>query len=75
MARWSDFGDYLTVSQLADILQLPRSTAYDLIHRPGFPLLRLGRIVRIPKDAAMKWLGGSYVGDTHSDSVRLASWD
>ncbi len=46
----------LTVQQLGRALQLLRARSYQLVRRPGFPVVRFGRAIRIPRDALVRWL-------------------
>ena len=46
----------LTVPQTAELLQIGRDTAYQLTHIPGFPVIRLGRSVRINRSLLQDWL-------------------
>jgi excisionase family DNA binding protein len=46
----------LTVQQMARALQLSRVKSYRLVRRPGFPVVRFGRAIRIPRDALVRWL-------------------
>ena len=46
----------LTVAQLAEQLQIGRSQAYDLTHIDGFPVIRIGRNVRINRAGLQDWL-------------------
>lgn len=49
----------LTVPQLAQLLQLPKSTAYDLLAANKIPgKLKLGRHLRIHRDTVLIWLSG-----------------
>jgi excisionase family DNA binding protein len=52
----SDLPLLLTVRDLAALLNIGRNNAYEMCHRPGFPAIRLGKQVRIPRDALMRWL-------------------
>lgn len=46
----------LTVSEAAEALGLSRSTVYSqLIHQPGFPVVRLGGSVRINRQRLQEW--------------------
>lgn len=47
----------LTVIEIARYLRISRSAAYELLRRPGFPAIRLGRTVRVSRAAFMQWLG------------------
>lgn len=51
---------YLTVNDLAALLRISRSSAYELAREPGFPKLKSvpGRIV-IPRDQLIEWLANN----------------
>lgn len=46
----------LTVAEMRKQLNISHGKAYELIHQPGFPVLRIGRAVRIPRTALMSWV-------------------
>lgn len=46
----------VTVDDLCNLLQVSRPTAYSLVHTNGFPVIRLGRRLLIPKAGLEKWL-------------------
>ena len=46
----------LTVEQAAEYLQVGRTKIYDLTHQDGFPALRLGSRIVIPKDLFLEWI-------------------
>jgi excisionase family DNA binding protein len=46
----------LKIPDLMRVLSISRTLAYEVIHRQGFPAVRTGRTVRIPRDALMKRL-------------------
>jgi excisionase family DNA binding protein len=46
----------LTIKQLREVLQISRPKAYELAHQAGFPSVRFGRTIRIPRDALLRWL-------------------
>lgn len=47
---------FLSVSEMAELMNISLSGAYQLIHRPEFPALRVGRRVIIPYDRLMIWV-------------------
>ena len=49
----------LTVAQLAQILNIGKNTAYDLIHSNRIQAVEVGHQYRISKDAVQKFLGVS----------------
>jgi excisionase family DNA binding protein len=46
----------LKVEDVANIMNLARGTAYELVHRQGFPAVWVGRCIRIPREAFLTWL-------------------
>jgi excisionase family DNA binding protein len=46
----------LTVAQVQAVLRIARGTAYELVHQAGFPTIRIGRALRIPKAGFIRWL-------------------
>lgn len=55
MQKQSD-AQLLTVPQLAELWQIGRDQAYNLTHIPGFPVIRIGRSVRINRELLQPWL-------------------
>jgi len=47
----------LSVEQMRQLLGVSRPKAYELVHTQGFPVVRLGRAIRIPREALMEWIG------------------
>ncbi len=46
----------LTVTEVQALTQLGRTKVYELIHRGQLPIIRIGRSVRIRRDALERWL-------------------
>ncbi len=46
----------LTVSEAAKLCQISRGLAYDLISRGELPHIRLGRVIRIPRQGLEEWI-------------------
>lgn len=46
----------LTAAELAGALGISRAGAYALIHRKGFPTLRIGKRLMVPKDKLVAWI-------------------
>jgi excisionase family DNA binding protein len=46
----------MRVEDVARHLRIARLTAYQLIHSQGFPTVRIGRCIRVPRDAFLRWL-------------------
>ncbi len=45
-----------TVADLQKVIGCGRRQAYDLCNRQGFPAIRMGRKIMIPRDGFLKWL-------------------
>ena len=46
----------LTVKELAEVLRIGRSSAYELCRQNEFPVIRIGNSIRIPKKALFDWI-------------------
>jgi excisionase family DNA binding protein len=46
----------LTMRHVQKITGLSRSKTYELAHRQDFPAVRFGRVIRVPRDAFLRWL-------------------
>lgn len=54
-----EWPEVLTRQQAADFAQIHIRHLDTLTQQPGFPVRRLGRSVRIPRDAFLRWLEGA----------------
>ena len=48
---------FLTIRDLADLLQVSIRTAYNLVHEPSFPAVKVRGSIRIPASDLERWLG------------------
>lgn len=48
--------ELMTVADVAQKLKISRWRAYMIFHEPDFPLLRIGRSLRVRRDDFEKWL-------------------
>ena len=46
----------LSVPQLASVLRISRSCAYALVRSEGFPALKIGSRIVVPKDKLQNWI-------------------
>ena len=46
----------LNADQLAQALGISRANAYQLMHSKGFPTIRIGKRMLVPKDKFLEWL-------------------
>lgn len=47
---------FLNARSVADVLGVSVSTAYELFHEPGFPVLRVGSRMVVPKEQFIQWV-------------------
>lgn len=55
-SKQDDLPSTLTVEQAAKVLRVGKNKMYDLTRRPGFPAIRDGWRILIPRDALFRWL-------------------
>ena len=48
----------LDVADIQRIMGISRVTAYELVHTPGFPAFRSGRLIKVSKIAFFEWQRG-----------------
>ena len=53
---YDDLPIMLSVPQLASVLGISRSGAYALVRSVGFPALKIGSRIVIPKDELLEWI-------------------
>ena len=46
----------LNVVQVAAVLGISRAGAYELVHSEGFPALKIGSRIVVPKDKLREWI-------------------
>ena len=46
----------LNVVQVAAVLGISRAGAYELVHSEGFPALKIGSRIVLPKDKLREWI-------------------
>lgn len=47
----------LNADQLAQVLGISRAGAYQLMHAKGFPTVKIGKRMIVPKQELIAWLG------------------
>ena len=45
-----------TIKELAKVLKISKSNAYQLARTPGFPKIKIGKRILVPKEELKKWL-------------------
>lgn len=46
----------LTANDISQILKISKATAYEVMNKESFPLLKVGRCKRVLRDEFFKWL-------------------
>jgi excisionase family DNA binding protein len=59
----------LTVKDLEAELQLGRTRTYELVRSGKIPVLRIGRVVRIPREALRRWVEAQASGPGGESAV------
>ena len=54
--NFSELPLFLTAPDIAKIMRIGRSKAYELLNSNGFPSVRFGKCIRVPRDAFVKWV-------------------
>lgn len=52
---YDDLPLFLNASLVSQVLGVSISTAYELLNEPGFPVLRVGSRMVVPKEKFMQW--------------------
>ena len=53
---FNNYNDVVTISELAEMLKIGRNTAYELVRAEIIPGIRIGRQLRISKQAVIEYL-------------------
>lgn len=54
--EYSDLPLMLTVPEMGEALGISRAGAYELVRSRGFPSLKVGTRILVPKDKLIKWI-------------------
>lgn len=46
----------LSAEDISQVLGISRANAYALMHSKGFPTLKIGKRMTVPKDKLMEWM-------------------
>ena len=52
----------LNMKQLSDLLGISDASAYELIQEEGFPALRIGKRIVVPKEELQNWISARTKG-------------
>jgi len=48
--------DLITIEEMGELLKLSRSKAYQLTKQKDFPIIKIGKCIRVEKYLLFKWL-------------------
>lgn len=54
-SSYEDLPLFLNAHLLSEVLGVSISTAYEVMHEPGFPVLRVGSRMVVPKEKFIQW--------------------
>lgn len=53
---YDDLPLFLNVSLVSQVLGVSPSSGYELMHEPGFPVLRVGSRMVVPREKFIRWV-------------------
>ena len=53
---YDDLPLFLNSATVAKVLDVSPSSGYELMHEPGFPVLRVGNRMVVPKEQFIQWV-------------------
>lgn len=59
---YDDLPLMLSAPEVAEVLGISRAGAYDLVRSAGFPHMKLGNRILVPKDKFVKWIDNNTEG-------------
>ena len=59
---YDDLPLFLNASLVSQVLGVSISTTYELMNEPGFPVLRVGSRMVVPKEKFVEWASGRSQG-------------
>lgn len=66
ISEYKSFDDlplFLNAAMVANILGVSPSSGYELMHEPGFPVLKVGSRMVVPKEQFILWVNEHSGGD------------
>lgn len=65
VSQFKDYGDlplFLNAELVAKVLGVSPSSGYELMHEPGFPVLKIGNRMVVPKEKFIQWVEQNTTG-------------
>lgn len=60
--NYDDLPLFLNAEMVAKVLDVSPSSGYEPMHEPGFPVLRIGNRIVVPKEQFIQWVS-EHTGD------------
>ena len=67
---YDDLPLFLNSATVAKVLGVSPSSGYELMHEPGFPVLRIGNRMVVPKEQFIQWVKDASVLAQHQNHRR-----
>ena len=67
VSQFKDYSDlplFLNAEMVSKVLGVSPSSGYELMHKPGFPVLKIGNRMVVPKEKFIQWVEQNTVGGT-----------
>ena len=68
VSQFKDYSElplFLNAELVAKVLGVSPSSGYELMHEPGFPVLKIGNRMVVPKEEFIQWVGQNTAGGAH----------
>ena len=65
VSQFKDYNElplFLNAELVAKVLGVSPSSAYELMHEPGFPILKIGNRMVVPKEKFIQWVERNTAG-------------
>ena len=65
VSQFKDYNElplFLNAELVAKVLGVSPSSAYELMHEPGFPILKIGNRMVVPKEKFIQWVERNTTG-------------
>ncbi len=65
VSQYSSYDDlplFLNAELVSKVLGVSPSSGYELMHEPGFPVLKIGSRMVVPKEKFIQWVEGHTAG-------------
>ena len=63
---YDDLPLFLNAELVAQVLGVSPASSYELMHEDGFPTLRIGNRMVVPKEKFIRWMEEHTRGDDHA---------